>query len=112
LSNTFHDVPAETLQRLQLRLRTWTAQGGSAVTFLDTLLEAAGPLALLGAQGLWVAQPLLSLILPADEIGGLARLLEAPDGVAWLRAQIAAQADGSGLRGSMMGSADDIKAGG
>lgn len=81
-------------------------------TVLEALLEAAGPLALLGAQGLWVAQPFLSLILPADEIGALARLLESPDGVAWLRAQIADQGNESVLRESMMGSADDIKAGG
>jgi hypothetical protein len=48
------------------------------------MLEAAGPLALISAQGLWVTQPILSLVVPADEVGGLARLLETEDGCHWL----------------------------
>ena len=34
---------------------------------------------------LWVAQPALGLLAPRDEVASLARLLEAPGGVAWLR---------------------------
>ena len=52
------------------------------------LLEAAEPLGPLGAQVLWWAQPTLSLFVPRDEIGALARALEAPQGLAWVRAQL------------------------
>lgn len=49
------------------------------------LLDAGEPLGPLGAQMLWIAQPALGLIAPRSEIDGLARILEAPGGVAWVR---------------------------
>ena len=52
------------------------------------LLEAAEPLGPLGAQVLYVAQPTLGLLVPREEVASLARLLDAPDGMAWLRVQL------------------------
>jgi hypothetical protein len=60
------------------------------------LLDAAEPLAPLGAQALWVAQPALGLLLPRAAIADLARVLDAPGGVAWLREQLAAAQDKAG----------------
>jgi hypothetical protein len=42
------------------------------------LLEAGAPLAFLGGQLVWLAQPLLSLALPKAKIQQTARLLEDP----------------------------------
>ena len=39
-------------------------------------LDAAGPLTVLGAQVIYVAQPLMSLAFPERHLGALARLLE------------------------------------
>ncbi len=47
-------------------------------------LDAARPLALPGSQLLWLAQPVLSLFVSGQSVGRLARLLEAPDGLATL----------------------------
>jgi hypothetical protein len=52
------------------------------------LLEAAEPLGPLGAQVLWIAQPTLGLFVPRDEITILARLLDEPGGMVWLREQL------------------------
>ncbi len=62
---------------------------------VGALLDAAEPLGPLGAQLLWIAQPALGLLVPRDEIGSLARLLDAPGGVAWLREQLAGPDDGA-----------------
>jgi hypothetical protein len=55
---------------------------------IGALLDAAEPLGPLGAQLLWIAQPTLGLLVPRDEIASLARLIEAPGGVAWVREQL------------------------
>jgi|GEM_PF-1049544 len=52
---------------------------------LGALLDAAAPLAPLGAQLLYVAQPTLGLALSPRVISQLADVLEEPEGVAWLR---------------------------
>jgi hypothetical protein len=51
-------------------------------------LDVAEPLSPLGAQLLWIAQPTLGLMVPRQEIAALARLLEQPDGMAWVREQL------------------------
>jgi hypothetical protein len=66
-----------------LRVRGW----GDA---LLTALEACEPLMPIGAQMLWIAQPALSLFGGGAVAGALARLLETPEGVAALRAQLGA----------------------
>ncbi|MFH1635279.1 MAG: hypothetical protein ABIG63_14905 [Chloroflexota bacterium] len=43
------------------------------------LLEATGPLNLLGAQAVYLGQPLLNQILPAGHLDALANLLEDPE---------------------------------
>jgi len=48
------------------------------------VLEAGRPLAFLGGQFLWVAEPVLSLLLPGQLIRRCARLLETPSAVAGL----------------------------
>jgi hypothetical protein len=79
----------ERVGRAKQRIVRWSAAlramglDGLAGTFLDAV-EPLGPL---GAQILWVAQPTLGLVMPSDEIDGLARLLDEPDGFAWLRAE-------------------------
>lgn len=52
---------------------------------VSALMDAAEPLSPLGAQVLWVAQPTLKLFMPAGEIDGLAKLLDDPAGLIWLR---------------------------
>lgn len=59
-------VWAQTLHRWGIR--DWIA----------SLLEAAGPLTLLGAQAIYVTQPLLSTFTTKDNLSALARLLEEP----------------------------------
>lgn len=60
------------------------------------LLDATEPLGPLGAQILWWAQPTLSLFVPRDEITALARALETPQGLAWVRAQLAGEGTDEG----------------
>jgi len=43
-----------------------------------TLLEATGPLNLLGAQVVYLGQPLLKQVLPEDQLDALADMLENP----------------------------------
>ncbi|MCC7452003.1 MAG: hypothetical protein IT324_31650 [Anaerolineae bacterium] len=89
------DLPADRPDRLHQRLNRWSAQLRSAGLdgLVGTLLDAAEPLGPLGAQLLWIAQPALGLLTPADEIDELARLLDDPAGMAWLRAELAAHPD-------------------
>jgi hypothetical protein len=53
-------------------------------TALD-VLEPFGPL---GAQALWIAQPVLGLFVARDLLGDLAQALEEPGGVERLRQQL------------------------
>ncbi len=85
-----YDEQSPETERWAARLSRWSRHLHAARLggLVEVLLEAAEPLGPLGAQVLWVAQPTLGLLVPRDEIASLARLLEAPDGVAWLRAQL------------------------
>jgi hypothetical protein len=47
--------------------------------WISSLLEAAGPLTLLGAQAIYVTQPLLRTFTTDENLSALARLLEEPD---------------------------------
>lgn len=64
---------------------------------IQALLDVAEPLGPLGAQALWVAQPTLGLFVPREDVAALARLLDAPGGVAWVRAQLGGK-DGTGSK--------------
>jgi hypothetical protein len=46
---------------------------------IASLLEAAGPLTTLGAQAIYLVQPFLSPVVPADSLEVLAAMLEEPD---------------------------------
>lgn len=54
-------------------LRRWGMQ-----TFAAALLEAAGPLTLLGAQAIYVGQPLLRSLMPGSQIDAMATMLDNP----------------------------------
>ena len=79
------------------RLARWSRRLHAARLdgLVSVLLDAIEPLGPLGAQLLWIAQPTLGLLLPRDEVASLARLLDAPGGVAWLHQQLAAPDDGA-----------------
>jgi len=76
------------LARWSHRLHTAHLEG-----IVGTLFDAFEPLSPLGAQLLWIAQPTLSLWMPREDIASLARLLEQPEGVSWLREQLAGPED-------------------
>lgn len=48
-------------------------------SFAAWLLEATAPVHILGAQAVYISQPLLSLFIPQEHSHSLARLLEQPD---------------------------------
>lgn len=51
-------------------------------------LAAGEPLAFLGAQLLWISQPLVSLVQPTDRLQQWAEILERPETVHLLRQQL------------------------
>lgn len=74
--NHFLDDITDLIYRLGLRLPALI------------ILETGRPLAFLGGQLLWLAQPALSLLLPAREVGRVAALLEDPTAVNALLARL------------------------
>jgi hypothetical protein len=54
-------------------LRHWGMQ-----FLVASLLEAAGPLTMLGAQFIYLSQPVLNGIMPGRQVDALATLLEDP----------------------------------
>ncbi len=56
------------------KLHAWGVQGWAA-----SLLEAAGPLTLLGAQLIYLGQPVLRAVFPDPRLQALAGLLEDPE---------------------------------
>jgi hypothetical protein len=75
------------VERWAARLARWSRrlQAAHVRSLVGLLLDAFEPLSPLGAHALWIAQPTLGLIMPREDVAALARLLEDPDGVAWLR---------------------------
>ena len=55
-------------------IHRWGAQDVVA-----TLLEALGPLNLVGAQVVYLGQPLLDLLLPKEQVNAFASLLDNPE---------------------------------
>lgn len=47
--------------------------------WIASLLEAIGPLTLLGAQAIYLTQPILSPLIPGAQLKALARLLDEPE---------------------------------
>ena len=48
-------------------------------SLVTTILESTGPLHILGAQVVYLGQPLFSYLVPNDHIKALANLLEDPE---------------------------------
>jgi hypothetical protein len=63
---------------------------------MDSALDVLGPLGLLGAQLMWVAQPLLGRVISREALGDLAEILERPGGIEQLRAWLEERGDSSG----------------
>lgn len=82
--------PFPEAERWAGRLARWSKRLHAAHLgeLVEVLLEVAEPLGPLGAQMLWIAEPTLGLLVPRDDVASLARLLEAPGGVGWLREQL------------------------
>jgi len=55
------------------RLHSW-----GVTEWIATLLEAAGPLTTVGAQMIYISQPVLSALFPSDHLEALAYMLEEP----------------------------------
>jgi len=47
--------------------------------FVAALLEAAGPLTLMGAQAIYIGQPFIQDYFPKEHLKAVTRLLEDPD---------------------------------
>ena len=90
MNNTPLDLPADRLDHLHQRLTAWSGRLRTLgiESLVGAFLDAAEPLGPLGAQMLWVAQPAFELVVPRDDVDGLARILDNPSGVAWLRAAL------------------------
>jgi len=58
--------------------RVWASilQRWGVEEWVASFLEATGPLAILGAQVVYISQPLLRHSIPEDHLDALARLLE------------------------------------
>lgn len=77
----------EPLAPLVTRLRAWGLNGLAAA-----LLEQAGPLAIFGAQALYLAAPALRLMTTGEAVTALAHALEDPDAAAALARRLEAEA--------------------
>ncbi len=86
-----HDATLVNNDALTARLHAWAerlkAMGLDGIA--SVLLDASAPVAPLGAQLLYVAQPTLGVFFSSESVGELARWLETSDGVAMLRRELA-----------------------
>jgi hypothetical protein len=78
-ANDHQNDPPEWVQGVKAR-----GLGGALGVALD-VLEPLGPL---GAQVMYIAQPLLGVFLPRGVVGDIAHSLESPGGVEQLRKQL------------------------
>ena len=47
--------------------------------FVASFIEAAGPLTLIGAQAIYITQPILDFAIPKDHLDALASMLHEPE---------------------------------
>jgi hypothetical protein len=71
------------VEKWRTRLEQWGMLG-----IADVLLIGLSPLAPIGAQLLYIAQPVLGLVWKRHSIDEWANLLENPHGLDWLREQL------------------------
>lgn len=77
----------EEVQKTISRWRTRIEELGVG-GIVDTFLLAFAPFAPIGAQLLYIAQPIMGLFVERNVISRWAVLLEEPDGIEWLRVQL------------------------
>ncbi len=58
-----------------------TLHGWGITDIVAALLEAAGPMSVIGAQAIYIAQPALGTFLPSQHLTAAAELLEDPQEV-------------------------------
>jgi hypothetical protein len=78
------NTPLESLSPRVVAWGAWLHRAGLD-GLASALLDALDPLAPLGAQVLYIAQPTLSLFGSRQAAGDLAHILETPGGIDWLR---------------------------
>jgi hypothetical protein len=76
--DVFLDQTADFVRRSGLRVPTLMA------------LDAGRPLTFLAGQMLWLAQPVLALLLPGKKVAKLARVLEKPEAISALISRLEA----------------------
>lgn len=74
---------AELVDQIAERIQQWGATG-----LVSALLDGIRPLAFVGGQALWVAQPALGMVMDTDKVADYARLLERPETFDLLRARL------------------------
>lgn len=73
----------ELVNQIAERARRWGVAG-----LVGALLEGIRPIAFLGGQALWVAQPALGLMMDTEKVAEYAHLLEQADALALLRTRL------------------------
>ena len=68
-----HQSVDQKYQEWAQRLRRWGLH-----QFAAAFLEASGPLNLIGAQLVYIGQPVLSGVFPAEQLTSMAQVLEDP----------------------------------
>lgn len=74
---------AELVDQIAERIQQWGAAG-----LVSALLDGIRPLAFVGGQALWVAQPALGMVMDTDKVADYARLLERPEAFDLLRTRL------------------------
>jgi hypothetical protein len=80
ITNSDSKAQAERYSQWAARIQRWGLTG-----LMGAFLEAAGPLAPIAGQALYVAQPTLGLFMSRQSITDLAQWLDQPEGLADLR---------------------------
>ncbi len=74
---------AELVEQIAARIHRWGLGALAGV-----VLDVARPLAFVGGQALWVAQPALGTLMGREQVAEYAQLLERPEALTLLRAQL------------------------
>jgi hypothetical protein len=73
----------ELVDEIAERIRRW-----GVTDLASALLEGLRPVAFIGGQALWIAQPALGLVMEPEQVADYARLLERPEALDLLRARL------------------------
>jgi hypothetical protein len=78
-----NEIQQELVDRIAERIRRW-----GVTDLASALLEGIRPVAFIGGQALWVAQPALGIFMDAEQVAEYARLLERPEALDLLRTRL------------------------